>query len=75
MERIEIMNAPNFIVGLDDALAELVNRDLAENNLDIPITIILKTTGEINQDGHRVVNVLAYVDAMDGEIISDLDSN
>jgi hypothetical protein len=75
MERLEILNAPNFIVGLDEALASLTDRNLANDNLDIPITIILKTTGEINVEGQRVVNVLTYIDATDNQILYDLDEN
>jgi hypothetical protein len=75
MEVLETLNAPNFVEGLNIALDELVQRDLADNNQDIPITIILKTSGGINWQGQREVNVLTYIGGTDDEILSDLDQN
>lgn len=75
MERIETLNAPNFYDGLDAAVAELQNRGLDNVDMNVPITIILKTTGEVNWQGQKVCNVLTYIDANDDEILSDLDEN
>jgi len=73
-ERIVIENAPNIYDGLDAAIAEMENRGLGTVGTDIPVCVVLKTTGEI-RNGNRVFNVLAYIGATDTEIINDLEGD
>jgi hypothetical protein len=75
MERIENLNADHFYHGLDLATNELEARNLANDNLDVPITIVLTTTGEIGPAGNRMVNVLTYINGTPSQIIRDLDQN
>jgi len=71
-QRIVIEGAPNIYDGLDAAIAEMESRGLGTIGTDIPVCVILKSTGEI-RDGIRVFNVLGYIGATDTEIINDLE--
>ena len=71
-QRIVIEGAPNIYDGLDAAIAEMESRGLGTIGTDIPVCVILKSTGEI-RDGIRVFNFLGYIGATDTEIINYLE--
>ena len=73
-ERIFIENCPNIFDALDLTVAEMEARGLGNIGTDIPICIVLKSTGEI-RDGIRVMNSITYIGATDSEIVNDLEGD
>ena len=74
VERILIENCPNIFDALDATVAEMDARGLGTIGTDVPICVVLKSTGEI-RDGLRVMNSIAYIGATDSEIINDLEGD
>jgi hypothetical protein len=71
-QKIVINDCSDIFVALEESVNEMVNRGLGDVGTDIPVCVILKSTGEI-RDGLRVFTAISYIDATDNEIIDDLE--
>ena len=71
-EKIVINNCPDIFAALDESVAEMDARGLGTIGTDVPVCVILKSTGEI-RDGLRVFQAISYIGATDNEIIDDLE--
>ena len=71
-QKIVIDNCPDIFVALDETVAEMDARGLGTIATDVPVCVILKSTGEI-RDGLRVFQSISYIGATDSEIIDDLE--
>lgn len=70
-QKIEVFDCPSLYDGVDSIVAELEARGFANMRLNVPMTIVLKSTGEV-LDGQRVMNAFAYVAMSDDDIIEEL---
>jgi hypothetical protein len=71
-QKIVINDCPDIYVALDESIAEMESQGLGDVGTDVPVCVILKSTGEI-RDGLRVFTALSYIGASDSEIIDDLE--
>jgi len=73
-QKLEVTDCPSLYDAVDAIVNEMENNGLRNSGLDVPICVILKSTGEV-RNGQRVMNALAYIDASDNEIIDDLEGD
>jgi hypothetical protein len=71
-QKIVIDNCPDIYAALDESVAEMEDRGLGDIATDVPVCVIIKSTGEI-RDGLRVFTAISYIGASDSEIIDDLE--
>ena len=71
-EKIVINDCPDIFIALDESIAEMESRGLGDLGTDVPVCVILKSTGEV-RDGLRVFTAISYIGASDTEIIDDLE--
>jgi hypothetical protein len=71
-QKIVINDCPDIYAALDESVAEMEDRGLGDIATDIPVCVIIKSTGEI-RDGLRVFTAISYIGASDNEIIDDLE--
>lgn len=72
MEKIVVEDCPSLYEAVDAIVKEMEDKGLGDRGLDVPICVILKSTGEVRDD-QRVMTAIAYIDATDNEIIDDLE--
>jgi hypothetical protein len=71
-QKIVINDCPDIYVALDESIAEMESQGLGDVATDVPVCVILKSTGEV-RDGLRVFTAMSYIGASDSEIIDDLE--
>ena len=71
-QKVLIEDCTDIYEALDLSIAEMEKRGLGEEATDVPVCVILKSTGEI-RDGLRVFTAISYIGATDSQIINDLE--
>jgi hypothetical protein len=71
-EKVVLQGDGDVFQTLDQTILELEARGLGDIGTDVPVCIILKSTGEV-RDGIRIFDSIAYIDASDSQIIDDIE--
>ncbi len=71
-EKVVLQGDGDVFQTLDQTILELEARGLGDIGTDVPVCIILKSTGEV-RDGIRIFDSIAYIDASDSQIVDDIE--
>jgi hypothetical protein len=71
-EKVVLQGDGDVFQTLEETILELEARGLGDIGTDVPVCIILKSTGEV-RDGIRIFDSIAYIDASDSQIIDDIE--
>jgi len=71
-QKVVIEDCQDIFAALDESVEQMEARGLGTIGTDVPVCIILKSTGEV-RDGLRVFTAISYIGATDSEIIDDLE--
>lgn len=67
---LEVLDSANFIVGLDDAIAEVERNGFNCDN--DKITVVIQMNGLYGQNNDARVNTFVYINCSDFEIGNDI---
>jgi len=71
-EKVVLQGDGDVFQTLEQTILELEARGLGDIGTDVPVCIILKSTGEV-RDGIRIFDSIAYIDASDSQIVDDIE--